>query len=87
MAGFECDFPSITSSGPLNLSNYHVDALPGEHDGDSSLPGDTFGAVLQYLNQMLMEEDLEQRPCMYQELSALQAAEKSFYDALTGKEL
>lgn len=87
MVGFEYDFPSTTSSGPLNLSNYPIDAIPGEPDGDSPLPGDNFGAVLRYLNQMLMDEDLEQRPCMYQDLSALQAAEKSFHDALTGVEL
>ncbi|XAR60624.1 hypothetical protein NMG60_11034073 [Bertholletia excelsa] len=39
--------------------------------------------TLKYLNQMLMEEeDLEHRPCMFQECLALQAAEKSFYDVL-----
>ncbi|XP_071914525.1 scarecrow-like protein 30 isoform X2 [Coffea arabica] len=74
-------------AAPRRRCSIHHSIFPGEHDGDSSLPGDTFGAVLQYLNQMLMGEDLEQRPCMYQELSALQAAEKSFYDALTGVEI
>ncbi|XP_057512662.1 scarecrow-like protein 14 [Actinidia eriantha] len=40
-------------------------------------------AVLKYIGQMLMEEeDLEHKPCMYQDCLALQAAEKSFYDVL-----
>ncbi|KAL3518172.1 hypothetical protein ACH5RR_020761 [Cinchona calisaya] len=90
--GFEHDdFPSITLSGPSTLSNsnYPVDAIAtppaaAEEGDDYAVPGDRFNAVLNYLNQMLMEEDLEQRPCMFQDLSALQAAEKSFRDALTG---
>lgn len=32
-----------------------------------------------------MEDDLQNKPCMFQQCSALQATEKSFYDAL-GKE-
>ncbi|XAR51689.1 hypothetical protein NMG60_11006395 [Bertholletia excelsa] len=39
--------------------------------------------TIKYINQMLMEEeDLEHKPCMFQESLALQAAEKSFYDVL-----
>ncbi|CAI9108125.1 OLC1v1007653C1 [Oldenlandia corymbosa var. corymbosa] len=52
----------------------------------SSLPADHFDGVLKYLNQILME-DLDQRACMYQDISALQAAEKSFQDALLGADL
>ncbi|KAH0659847.1 hypothetical protein KY289_028595 [Solanum tuberosum] len=46
--------------------------------------GDYFDGVFKYIHQMLMEdqEDLENRPCMFQDCIALQAAEKSFYDAL-----
>ncbi|XP_059300707.1 scarecrow-like protein 30 [Lycium ferocissimum] len=45
--------------------------------------GDYFDGVFKYIQQMLMEEDdLENRPCMFQDCTALQAAEKSFYDAL-----
>ncbi|KAL3530767.1 hypothetical protein ACH5RR_010089 [Cinchona calisaya] len=71
--------------GPSNGSNYrvNVDAAPAEGDTNPLL-GDYFDGVLKYLNQILMEEDLEQRPCMYQDLLALQAAEKSFHDALLG---
>ncbi|KAK4440889.1 Scarecrow-like protein 14 [Sesamum alatum] len=47
---------------------------------------DYFGGVYEYIKQMLMEEDdLEHRPCMFQDCSALQAAEKYFYDALSDK--
>lgn len=43
-------------------------------------------ATLTLINQMLMEEDdLQNKPCMFQQCSALQATKKSFYDAL-GKE-
>lgn len=39
--------------------------------------------VLKYINQMLMEEDLGGKTCMFQDSLALQAFEKSFYDALS----
>lgn len=38
--------------------------------------------VLKYINQMLMEENMEEKSCMFQESSALQATEKSFYDVI-----
>ncbi|VFQ98832.1 unnamed protein product [Cuscuta campestris] len=50
----------------------------------SPVEGDYFDGVFKYIQQMLMEEDgLEYKPCMFQDSMALQAAEKSFYDALT----
>lgn len=56
-----------------------------ESNNHSSLACDYFDGVLDYINQMLMEEeeDLENRPCMLQDSLALQATEKSFYDALS----
>ncbi|XP_065877791.1 scarecrow-like protein 14 [Euphorbia lathyris] len=39
-------------------------------------------ACLKYISDMLMEEDLDGKTCMLQDCLALQAAEKSFYDAL-----
>ncbi|KDP42246.1 hypothetical protein JCGZ_02976 [Jatropha curcas] len=39
-------------------------------------------AVLKYISDMLMEEDLEGKTCMLQDSLALQAAEKSLYDVL-----
>ncbi|KAL2328760.1 hypothetical protein Fmac_022187 [Flemingia macrophylla] len=43
---------------------------------------DFSATVLRYINQMLMEEDLEQKPCMFNDSLALQAAEKSFYEVI-----
>ncbi|CAI0471829.1 unnamed protein product [Linum tenue] len=42
-------------------------------------------AVLTYISQMLMEEEMEDKPCMLQDSLDLQAAEKSFYDVLGQK--
>ncbi|XP_028773054.1 scarecrow-like protein 9 [Neltuma alba] len=41
--------------------------------------------VLSYINQILMEEDMEDKTCMLQDSLDLQAAEKSFYEALGEK--
>ncbi|CAN6442716.1 unnamed protein product [Victoria cruziana] len=41
--------------------------------------------LLNYISQMLMDEDMEGKNCMYQECSALQATEKPFYDILGEK--
>ncbi|CAI9092382.1 OLC1v1027604C1 [Oldenlandia corymbosa var. corymbosa] len=38
--------------------------------------------VLKYISEILMEEDMEEKACMFQESAALQVAEKSFYEAL-----
>ncbi|KDP35644.1 hypothetical protein JCGZ_09082 [Jatropha curcas] len=38
--------------------------------------------VLKYINQILMEEDMEDKTCMLQDSLDLQAAEKSFYEVL-----
>ncbi|KAK3018886.1 hypothetical protein RJ639_002838 [Escallonia herrerae] len=63
-----------------------VDASPSSDvtsEGEIPEERDYFDGVLKYMNQMLMEEDdLENKPCMFHDCSALQAAEKSFYDAL-----
>ncbi|XP_073154688.1 scarecrow-like protein 30 [Henckelia pumila] len=57
-------------------------------EGEVPVPCDYFDGVYEYIKQMLMEEDdLEHRPCMFQDCSALQAAEKYFYDALSNKDL
>ncbi|TKY67361.1 Scarecrow protein 14 [Spatholobus suberectus] len=54
-------------------------------DEDSPLDEADFSAtVLRYINQMLMEEDLEEKPCMFHDSLALQAAEKSFYEVIGG---
>ncbi|KAL1544695.1 scarecrow-like protein 14 [Salvia divinorum] len=38
--------------------------------------------ALKFINHILMEEEVEDKTCMFQESTALQAAEKSFYEVL-----
>lgn len=64
--------PSLKTSSPSSSSN--------QEDYDLS------DVVFKYINQMLMEEDIEEKTCILHESAALQAAEKSFYDALTVNE-
>ncbi|KAF3449178.1 hypothetical protein FNV43_RR09906 [Rhamnella rubrinervis] len=55
------------------------------HEEDSPEDCDFSDAVLRYISQMLMEEDMEDKTCMLQESLDLQAAEKPFYDVLGKK--
>ncbi|KAI3443031.1 GRAS domain-containing protein, partial [Psidium guajava] len=52
---------------------------------DSPEDCDFSDAVLRYISEMLMEEDMEEKSCMLQESLDLQAAEKSLYDAIGKK--
>ncbi|KVI04910.1 scarecrow-like protein 14 isoform X1 [Cynara cardunculus var. scolymus] len=72
----------LLDSGPSKRSS--PSALKDE--GDLHEDSDFSDLVLKYINQMLMEEDIEEKSCMLQESAALHAAEKSFYDALMVKE-
>ncbi|ESQ51400.1 hypothetical protein EUTSA_v10016312mg [Eutrema salsugineum] len=42
-------------------------------------------SVLKYISQVLMEEDMEEKACMFHDALSLQAAEKSLYEALGEK--
>ncbi|PHT48689.1 hypothetical protein CQW23_12897 [Capsicum baccatum] len=79
-----------------NLVNRSVDISPFQSDvGPNTLVPSTaddfhedydFGdGALKYINQMLMEEDIEEKTCMFQESAALQAAERSFYEVIGEK--
>ncbi|XP_055811148.1 scarecrow-like protein 14 [Solanum dulcamara] len=79
-----------------NLVNRNVDISPFQSDvGPNTLvpsTADNFhedydfsDGVLKYINQMLMEEDIEEKTCMFQESAALQAAERSFYEVIGEK--
>ncbi|XP_022765133.1 scarecrow-like protein 14 [Durio zibethinus] len=62
---------SIASSSSVN------------EEGDLHEDYDFSDVVLKFISQMLMEEDMEDKTCMFKESSAaLQAAEKSFYEVL-----
>ena len=67
-----CSGNSATSSS----STFELDS-PDAHDFSN--------AVLKYINDMLMEEELENKNCLLEDCVALQAAEKSFYDVLGQK--
>ncbi|KAI3750075.1 hypothetical protein L2E82_20699 [Cichorium intybus] len=63
---------------PLRNQSSEANVLPS-----GSEKVDYFDGVFNYLNKMLMEEDdLTKKPCMFIDSLALQATEKSFYDAL-----
>ncbi|MFS8012782.1 putative transcription factor GRAS family [Helianthus anomalus] len=64
---------SLRRSSPPSSSN---------HEGELHEDFDLSDVVFKYINQMLMEENIEEKTSMLHESSALQAAEKSFYDAL-----
>ncbi|CAL8999173.1 unnamed protein product, partial [Prunus brigantina] len=61
-------------------------SLSSGSDGDTFDISDCSQPVLKYISDILLEEDLEGKPCMLQDCLALQAAEKSFYDVLNQKD-
>lgn len=79
------DLTSLNFSSPLsnqiqpNLGSFAVASQGVELDDSDS------DDVLKYISQMLMEEDMEQKPCMFHDPLALQATERPFYDALGEK--
>lgn len=64
-----------------SLSNGTVSSSFTDNDDDC----DFSDAVLRYIDQMLMEEDMEEKSHMLQESLDFQAKEKSFYDVLGKK--
>ncbi|XP_044504703.1 scarecrow-like protein 30 [Mangifera indica] len=71
-----------TNTNPL--SDFSPSSSMNKH-GDPADIGEPFLATLRYINYILMEEDLGDKTCMLQDSLALQAAEKSLYDALGQK--
>ncbi|KAK9061161.1 hypothetical protein SSX86_018341 [Deinandra increscens subsp. villosa] len=77
-----------------NSVNHRIQELPdwslrrfspsssSNHEGELHEDFDLSDVVFKYINQMLMEENIEEKTSMFHESAALQAAEKSFYDAL-----
>ncbi|XVE79568.1 hypothetical protein DITRI_Ditri14bG0069100 [Diplodiscus trichospermus] len=71
----------------LGLENSSISAsfLSMDKEGDYCSPDDDSDfsdTVLKYISQVLLEEDMEEKPCMFHDSLALQAAEKSLYDVL-----
>ncbi|XP_017632253.1 scarecrow-like protein 33 [Gossypium arboreum] len=76
--------PFLPSLG-LNNSSTYASFFSTDKEGDSSSPsddGDFSDTVLKYISQVLLEEDMEEKPCMFHDSLALQAAEKSLYEVL-----
>ncbi|KAK9283550.1 hypothetical protein L1049_011797 [Liquidambar formosana] len=80
VCGFKLD-DKIFDPGLSNLAPSSSESCEGDLHGDS----DFSDAALKYISQMLMEEDMEEKTCMFQESAALQAAEKSFYEVIGEK--
>ena len=75
----ESPFPS-TTVGPDGGSYTSSSVSPG---GDSSSDENEFSeTVLKYINSILMEENMEEKPSMFYDPLGLQVTERSFYDAL-----
>ncbi|TKY63294.1 Scarecrow protein [Spatholobus suberectus] len=55
------------------------------HEEHSPEDCDFSDAVLSYISEILMEEDMEDKTCMLQDSLDIQAAEKSFYEVLGEK--
>ncbi|CAN4100977.1 unnamed protein product [Withania somnifera] len=62
----------VGNFAPSSNVSSEVDS-PDDHDSDS---------LFKYLNQILMEENIEDKPSMFHDPLALKAAEKSLYEAL-----
>ena len=82
--GFE---PSITTTVGLEGQPYdppHVVIPPMLQADFTSSPEDSDfpETILKYINQILMEENIENKPCMFYDPLGLKDTEKSFYDAL-----
>ncbi|KAK3018883.1 hypothetical protein RJ639_002835 [Escallonia herrerae] len=60
-------------------------ALSSEVNSHADSPDDFSDTVVKYLNQILMEENMEEKPSMFHDPLTLQAAEKSFYEVLGEK--
>ncbi|KAJ4832132.1 hypothetical protein Tsubulata_038672 [Turnera subulata] len=69
--------PDPDGSGLSSIMGVDVDSPSDDTDFSET--------VLNYINQMLMEENMEEKPCMFHDPLALQAAEKSLYDVLGEK--
>ncbi|XP_044482776.1 scarecrow-like protein 14 [Mangifera indica] len=93
--GVEFDF-----NGPLDMRFEDNPFVPPEPDsgfsanssspsleGESSSPSDDndFSATFKYISEMLMEDDMEEKPCMFNDPLALQATEKNLYEIIGQK--
>ncbi|XP_004143205.1 scarecrow-like protein 34 isoform X1 [Cucumis sativus] len=76
--------PDPSPAMELKMAGGFPVVAPGRSPGgdSSSDESDFKESVLKYISQMLMEENLEEMPCMFYDPLGLEVTEKSFYDAL-----
>lgn len=75
---------AVPLSSDLNLAGVAPPLSSVGSEKESAEDCDFSDVVLKYISEILMEEDVEEKTCMFQESAALQAAEESFY-AVIGK--
>ncbi|XP_019458161.1 PREDICTED: scarecrow-like protein 14 [Lupinus angustifolius] len=75
---YQFDAAAADPSDDANIAVFN--SLP-----DPSLEDSEFSETARYISQILMEENFEEKPCMYYDPLSLQITEKSFSDALIAK--
>ncbi|PWA75251.1 GRAS family transcription factor [Artemisia annua] len=81
-SGYSQNFRGLQFS---NISNPPLPDVRAGLEDELHEDCDLSDAILGYISQVLMEEDMEDRSCMLQESVDLQAAEKPFYEVLGKK--
>lgn len=79
------DQPLLESPSLLPPLHPHPDPYPQQNLAAADADDDLTDSVLQYISQVLMEEDMDDKPCMFHDALSLQAAERSLYEALGEK--
>ncbi|XP_058211614.1 scarecrow-like protein 33 [Rhododendron vialii] len=78
----DLNFMGLPSLPPDPNPGYVAPNSKISSDGDSPDDSDVSEDVLKYINSILMEENIEQRPSMFHDPLALQATEKSLYNVI-----
>ncbi|XP_047954725.1 scarecrow-like protein 14 [Salvia hispanica] len=73
---------NIADNSIHTSSQFSFDTGGQSREDDSPEDFDFSDGVLKFINHILMEEDVEDNTCIFQESAALQAAEKSFHEVL-----
>ncbi|XP_062171395.1 scarecrow-like protein 34 [Alnus glutinosa] len=84
---FAPPIPVAPAAEPYALSAGDTMSTPsvGTSPGEDSSSGDSefSDTVLKFISQILTEENIEDKPCLFYDPLGLQVTEKSFYDALS----
>ncbi|KAM1040119.1 hypothetical protein ACFX2I_029362 [Malus domestica] len=76
-------FVPSNSLSPPDEGSFSLPNTLSPGGGDTSSDDSDFSeSVFKYVNQILMEENIEKKPCMFYDPLGLRMTEKSFYDVL-----